>query len=96
MTILYKSPDNHRSLQGPWGSLVILPALGAGDPSSNLGGPTSEYGISLRKDISLHMPEAVKHNSDLYNRILQDKDFRRWHSNVGKNSLITGDKYLRC
>lgn len=24
---------------GPWGSLAILPALGAGDLSSNLGGP---------------------------------------------------------
>ena len=42
------------------------------------------------------MPEAVKHNNDLYNRMLQDEDVRRWHSNVGKNSLITGDIYLRC
>ncbi len=28
--------------QGPWGSLVILPALGAGDSGSNPGGPISE------------------------------------------------------
>ena len=42
------------------------------------------------------MPGAIKHDSDLYNRMLEDEDVRRWHSNIGKNSPITGDIYLRC
>ena len=42
------------------------------------------------------MSATVKHDNDLYNKMMQDEDVRRWHSNVGKNSLITGDIYLRC
>ena len=36
--------------KGPWGSLVILSAWGAGDPSSNLGGPTISTMIATRID----------------------------------------------
>ncbi|MBX8646604.1 MAG: hypothetical protein KIS30_09555, partial [Thermoplasmata archaeon] len=42
------------------------------------------------------MSRKITHDKDLYNEMLQDDDVRRWHSNVGKNSVITGDIYLRC
>ena len=42
------------------------------------------------------MSRKITHDNDLYNKMLQDDDVRRWHSNVGKNSVITGDIYLRC
>ncbi len=42
------------------------------------------------------MSGTTRHSHDIYNKLLQDEDVRRWHSNTGKNSVITGDIYLRC
>lgn len=49
--ILRKFLNNQklRKFGGPWGSLVILSAWGAGDPSSNLGGPTFEFSERVLK-----------------------------------------------
>ncbi len=42
------------------------------------------------------MTKTLIHDDTLYSSMLHDEDILRWHTNTGKNSVITGDIYLRC